>query len=70
MLQKGVMACRSLAEASAWVQDSIPVLGLRKVKVDRGMTEEEWLRHQKDGIYLVRHSGMKQEGDEVDHVVA
>ena len=29
MLRKWVMACRSLAEASAWVQDNTPVLGLQ-----------------------------------------
>ena len=34
------------------------------------MTEEEWLRHQRDGIYLVQLSGINQEGDEVDKVVA
>ena len=70
MLWKGVVAFRSLAGVSAWLQDNIPALGIRQAKVDQSMTEEEWLRYQKDLIYIFRLSGTNQEGDEVDHVVA
>ena len=53
VLQRGLMACQSLAEASFWVQNNIKVLGFRQIKVDCSMSEEEGLRHPRTGIYLV-----------------